>query len=365
MKNFLVRLLLFLIVAAGLAYLLYPIAADQYMLYGNAPLLKTYRLYAAGLDAARTDRAKKAIVGWNGRQMQDGIIPLEEPDQSSLGNSQSGTDRMAEIRGGGSPGKKSNVWTALLSAANGGVTRQTITQTLERFLRAGGMIQPLRVQDPFSAESGSAASLLPADKNGVVGILEVPRIGVILPVYGERTPAHLESGLFYGPGSSLPIGGRGTHSLLAGSGGLEAPENLAKLKLTGPKLLEDMDRLEQGDLFLFSIMDQTLVYQVDRVTTAPAEQTYTLDRTISNGQMTVVSATRDGGRLIIHGKRIAPNENEEKFLQENAATIPPYWVSILVLAAPLMVFGLFTMFVTECVKRRRYKLPTEIKSKKE
>ena len=99
-------------------------------------------------------------------------------------------------------------------------------------------------------------------------------------------------------------------------------------------------------------------------TPASAEQTYTLDRTISNGQMTVVSATRDGGRLIIHGKRIAPNENEEKFLQENAATIPPYWVSILVLAAPLMAFGLFTMFVTECVKRRRYRLPTEIKRKK-
>ena len=48
------------------------------------------------------------------------------------------------------------------------------------------------------------AKKVPADKNGVVGILEVPRIGVILPVYGERTPARLESGLFYGPGSSLP-----------------------------------------------------------------------------------------------------------------------------------------------------------------
>lgn len=75
--------------------------------------------------------------------------------------------------------------------------------------------------------------------------------------------------------------------------------------------------------------------------------------------MTLVSVPRAGGRLIIRGKRIAPNENREKILEENAASIPPSWVNILTLAAPVMAFGLLVMFIVERVMHRRYRLPTE------
>ena len=69
MGKFLVRLLLFLILAAGTAYLLFPIGADQSLLYGNAPLLQTYRQYAAGLDSASMARTKDALIAWNNRQL--------------------------------------------------------------------------------------------------------------------------------------------------------------------------------------------------------------------------------------------------------------------------------------------------------
>ena len=249
-----------------------------------------------------------------------------------------------------------------------------ISQTLDKFLLAGGIIQPLRVQDPFAAGSDAASSLLAADRDGVAGILEIPKLGVTLPVYGERTQAHLDSGLFYGPGSSLPIGGGGTHALLAGLERLDTPEALRGVQQTvrriapafhldGPKMLEDMNQLKSGDLFLFSILDQTLIYQIDRVDTAPPEQTIMLERTISNAQMTILSATRDGGRLIVHGKRVGPDESAEKILEENAASIPPYWINVLTFAAPLMAFGLLVMFIVECVKHRRYQLPKELTRK--
>ena len=80
--------------------------------------------------------------------------------------------------------------------------------------------------------------------------------------------------------------------------------------------------------------------------------------------MTIVSATRDGGRLIVHGKRVAPNESTEKILEENAASIPPYWINVLTFAAPLMAFGLLVMFIVECVKHRRYQLPKELTRKR-
>lgn len=374
MVKFLVRLLLFLILAAGAAYLLFPIAADQFLLYSNAPLLKTYRQYAAGMDSARAARAREALVTWNDRQLQAGIVPIEEPDLGILGNPQNTVSGQSGIADGETPPQNHDVWTTLLNAANGAVTRQMISQTLDRFLLAGGIIQPLHVQDPFTAESDVAASLLASDRNGVAGILEIPRLGVTLPVYGERTQAHLESGLFYGPGSSLPIGGGGTHALLAGLDRLDTPEALRGVQQTarrivpafhldGPKMLEDLDQLKAGDLFLFSILDQTLVYQIDRVETAPPEQSIILERTISNAQMTIVSATRDGGRLIVHGKRVAPNESTEKILEENAASIPPYWINVLTFAAPLMAFGLLVMFIVECVKSRRYQLPKELTRK--
>ena len=374
MRKFLVRLLLFLIAAVAAAYLLYPIAIDQYLLYRNALLLKTYRQSAANKDALRASEEKQAIADWNNQQLQEGIVSIDDNSQLVSDTNESIWNGLGlgESWGGGSDEEKKTDWTTLLSAANGAISERTIAQTLERFLRAGGMIRPLIVQDPFTVESGDAASLLANDRNGVIGILEIPEVDLILPVYGERTEEHLESGLFYGPGSSLPIGGRGTHSLLAGSGGLDTPEALVDIqqtvrkalpdfKLDGPKMLEDMDQLKQGDLFLFTIMGETLSYQVDQIDTAPAGQTIRLRRDMSSEQMTLVSATRDGGRLVVHGKRIAPNENEEELLYEDTASEPPYWVNILTLAAPVMLFGLLVMFIVERFKAHRYRLPTEIK----
>ena len=81
MRKFLVRLLLFLIAAVAAAYLLYPIAIDQYLLYRNALLLKTYRQSAANKDALRASEEKQAIADWNNQQLQEGIVSIDDNSQ--------------------------------------------------------------------------------------------------------------------------------------------------------------------------------------------------------------------------------------------------------------------------------------------
>ena len=303
MKKLLGRLLMFLLIAAGAAYLLFPYASDQYLLYRNEALLKAYRQAAARTDGARADEIKQALADWNARQTQSGLV-------------------------------------------------------IARVLRQ------LRVQDPFNVkiDGGEYASdLMFADGNGVVGILEIPKIGLTLPVYGRRTQEHIASGLFWGYGSSLPVGGLGTHALLAGSGGLDAPGILNDLKLTGPKMLEDLDKVSVGDLFLFTYLDQTLVYQIDRIAEAPANQTIILERIFNEEKMSLVSAMRNGLRLVVSGTRVDLGKSGSSLLEENSAYEPQNWVRLVTFGAPVMALGLLTMFVVECVKRRRYRLPTEIK----
>lgn len=363
MMKFLARLLVFLIIAAGAAYLLFPIASDQYMLYQNELLLRVYEQRVSGLNPARVAVARHPVTDWNNRQIQEGIIEDESfADGEGIPPflKEGELARLAEKLGAEPPKQRKDRMDLLLSPKEEGLTPPVVQALIRKFRRANGTIQPLRVEDPFTAKTDSASSLLFTDRNGTIGILEIPKIGVMLPVYNKRTQDHLETGLFWGSGSSLPNGGGGTHTMLAGSGGLPAPGVLNDLYLTGPKMLQDMDKLQQGDLILYSSMGQTMVYQIERIAAAPANQTIILERSISEDKMTVVSAPRNGGRLIVQGTRIDPAENRETMLADNAASLPPDWVTILTLGAPVMVLGLAVMFIVERIKHRRYRLPTEI-----
>ncbi|MBR3017584.1 MAG: sortase [Clostridia bacterium] len=303
MKKFLGRLLMFLIVTAGAAYLLFPFASDQYLLYQNEALLKTYRESSARLDGEKAEEIKQALADWNSQQTQSGLV-------------------IARV------------------------------------------IRQLRAQDPFHVKidgGESPSDLLYTDANGVAGILEIPKISLTLPVYARRTEEHIASGLFWGPGSSLPVGGLGTHAMLAGSGGLAAPGALGNIGLKGPKMLEDLELLSEGDLFLFSCLDQTLVYRIEQIVKAPSNQTILLERSYNEDKMSLVSATRDGLRLIVSGTRADLGKSGGELLEANKAYEPGKFVRLMTFGAPVLALGLLVMFIVERVMSRRYRLPTEIK----
>ena len=97
-------------------------------------------------------------------------------------------------------------------------------------------------------------SLLNVTGTGVMATLEIPDLGVNLPVYHGTSEAVLQVALGHVEGSSLPVGGAGTHCVISGHRGLPSA-----------KLFSNLDQLAVGDVFLLRVLDETLTYQVDQI----------------------------------------------------------------------------------------------------
>lgn len=131
------------------------------------------------------------------------------------------------------------------------------------------------------------------DGDGQMGRIEIPKIHVKLPVYHSVDEKVLQVAAGHVPGSSLPVGGEGTHCVLSGHRGLPSA-----------KLFTDLDRLEEGDIFVLKILDKTLTYEVDKITIVEPEETESLLPVADKDYCTLVTCTPYGvntQRLLIRG----------------------------------------------------------------
>ena len=102
--------------------------------------------------------------------------------------------------------------------------------------------------------------------DGIMGILEIPSLHVQLPIYHGTSEAVLQVAIGHIEGSSLPIGGEGTHCALSGHRGLPSA-----------RLFTDLDQLVAGDIFLMQVLDETLTYQVDQISIVLPHEMQDLD----------------------------------------------------------------------------------------
>ena len=89
---------------------------------------------------------------------------------------------------------------------------------------------------------------------GIMGYVQISAIGVNLPVYHSVDEAVLQIAVGHIPGSSLPVGGERTHSVLSGHRGLPSA-----------KLFSDLDQMKEDDIFTLNVLEQTITYQVDQI----------------------------------------------------------------------------------------------------
>lgn len=138
-------------------------------------------------------------------------------------------------------------------------------------------------------------SLLNVTKNGIMGYIEIPKIGVKEPIYHYSTQVSLGNGIGHIHGSSLPVGGNSTHTVLTGHRGLP-----------NQKFFSDLDRLEVGDNFYLHILDKTLAYKVYDIKTITPDDVGSLMIENDRDLATLVTCTPYGvntHRLLVMGER--------------------------------------------------------------
>lgn len=170
------------------------------------------------------------------------------------------------------------------------------------------LVPGVQSYDAYSEEalqiaSDSYAEQLDVTGTGIMGYVKIPSISVTLPIYHGTEAATLEKGIGHLLGSSLPVGGESTHSILTAHSGMASQ-----------KMFSDLDLLKEGDVFYLEVLDETLAYQVDAINTVLPHETDLLTITEGEDYCTLITCTPFGvntHRLLVRGTRIPYEEAEE------------------------------------------------------
>ena len=214
-------------------------------------------------------------------------------------------------------------------------------------------LNPIRYdKDAVEAASAAYYELLDLTGSGLMGYVEIPKLALQLPIYHGTEEEVLQKGVGHLIGSSLPIGGSGSHSVLTGHSGV-----------AGMRLFSDLDQLAPGDVFFLHVLGETLAYQVVEINTVLPYETDLLLAVPDEDLCTLVTCTPFGvntHRLLVRGSRI-PYEKAELAVEavERASPVKSTWAEnyrkgLLIgggLALGVILLGLLVGFLRK--KRRK------------
>ena len=172
--------------------------------------------------------------------------------------------------------------------------------------------------------------------NTPIGYLEIPAIKVDLPMYLGTEESVLQVGIGVMPGSSLPIGGPSTHTVLTGHRGLPSS-----------RLLTDLDQVDIGDTFTLFVLNEMLFYEVDQIRIVLPNEMDDLDIVEGEDYCTLVTCTPYGinsHRMLVRGHRIDPEEVDTTALRVKADAIQIDELVVMpVVAAPMLLILLIAV----------------------
>ena len=194
------------------------------------------------------------------------------------------------------------------------------------------------------AERAQYEALLDVSGTGIIGYVEIPEIRVSLPIYHGVDEAVLQIAAGHIEGSSLPVGGAGTHCVLSGHRGLPSA-----------RLFTDLDQLTEGDVFMLRVLDAVLTYQVDQIHIVEPQELQDLELVTGQDYCTLVTCTPYGintHRLLVRGHRIASANEDDIRVTADALTIEPLLVAPVVAAPILLVLLLIVLLGTRTKPNR-------------
>ena len=175
------------------------------------------------------------------------------------------------------------------------------------------------------------------DDSDMIGYVKIDRIGVELPIYHSTSEEVLNKGVGHLEGSSLPVGGENTHSVMSAHRGLPSS-----------KLFTDLDRLEKGDTFQIVVLNQVLTYQVDFIKVIEPTDISDLQIIEGGDYCTLFTCTPYGintHRLLVRGIRVETiKEKPVIYVSNEAFRIEPLLVTPAV-AAPMLLVLLIHLLV--------------------
>ena len=172
----------------------------------------------------------------------------------------------------------------------------------------------------------------------MMGSVEIPKINIKIPIYHTTEEDVLNQGAGHLEGRSLPVGGANTHAVISAHRGLPSAS-----------LFTDLDQMKVGDHFLLHVLDETLCYEVDKISVVKPEDTSAL--AVEDGQdlVTLLTCTPYGvntERLLVRGHRVPYVEEEvkeEKTVLSGSSLHTNYllWVFVGLSVTALFVFVLY------------------------
>lgn len=175
---------------------------------------------------------------------------------------------------------------------------------------------PMVLPDSFAAAAAAVepdpeyVSSLNLLGDGMMGYVEIPKIDIKIPVYHTTSEEVLQTAAGHLEGSTLPVGGEGTHAVISAHRGLPSAV-----------LFTDLDKLVEGDHFLLYILDEILCYEVDRINVIEPYDTECLAPEEGQEYVTLMTCTPYGvnsHRLLVRGHRISYEPEVVEVMQEEA-----------------------------------------------
>lgn len=198
---------------------------------------------------------------------------------------------------------------------------------------------------PNKEEKEIYNSILSVDDNGMMGYITIPELRLKLAIYHGVDESVLQVGIGHIEGSSLPVGGEGTHCVLSGHRGLPSA-----------KLFTDIDKLVVGDVFMLHVYDEVLTYEIDQILIVEPEDYSALAIEEGEDYCTLVTCTPYGintHRLLIRGHRIENMTIDGTRVTSDAIKVNKYLVIAGLSLLLLFVYYLFALIV-RLYKKKRY-----------
>lgn len=182
---------------------------------------------------------------------------------------------------------------------------------------------------------------LKIDESGIMGYVSIPKFHVKAPIYHGTDETILQRAIGHIENSSLPVGGKGTHTMISGHRGLPSA-----------RLFTDIDKMKEGDTWTITVLNETLTYECDQIRIVLPEDLSDLTIEEDKDLCTLITCTPYGintHRLLVRGHRV-PNANGSADITADAIQIEPIYIAPI-----LAIFMIIVLLIVLLLSTRKAK----------